>query len=403
MVTNFCLVYSNVVATQLELPGLVPGPVHLVPRASARLAPRPSWVHREELPRNRLVAIDLFAGCGGFSLGLEMAGYAVWAACEVDPFAAYTYRCNFPHVRLFEADIREMTYAQTSWRPPRLDLLVAGLPCQPFSTLNRHRGARDARRWLGLDFLRALDALRPRAFVIENVATYARSHEADQLRHGARDLGYHVGVSILDSVDFGVAQRRRRAFLAGSLGEPVQWPLPSHGGAEEQPHITVAQALAGLPLIPNGHAWHSSRPKVKDSSLVRYRAVPRDGGDRFAMAAHLDADDLGHLVPVCWRGHRRVRTDVFGRMWWDRPAPTIRTEFYKPEKGRYLHPTEDRPITLREGARLQSFPDEFAFPTDMTMNQVARQIGNAVPPLLARAVGTALASALRTRRGRALA
>ena len=114
------------------------------------------------------------------------------------------------------------------------------------------------------------------------------------------------------------------------------------------------------------------------------------------MQGDLEARGLGHLVPACWRNKPSGTTDVFGRMWWDRPAPTIRTEFFKPEKGRYLHPVEHRPITVREAARLQSFPDDFVFPDGQAMTSVAKQIGNAVPPLLAKAIGTAVWDHVKT-------
>jgi DNA (cytosine-5)-methyltransferase 1 len=115
---------------------------------------------------------------------------------------------------------------------------------------------------------------------------------------------------------------------------------------------------------------------------VRYQHVPHDGGNRFQMQDSLDAERLGHLVPACWRNKPSGTTDVFGRLYWKRPAFTIRTEFYKPEKGRYLHPTEDRPITIREAARCMSLPDDFLLPVDQKWTEIAKQIGNAVPPLL---------------------
>ena len=123
--------------------------------------------------------------------------------------------------------------------------------------------------------------------------------------------------------------------------------------------------------------------------------MPRDGGNRFQMQRNLDRAGLGHLVPACWRNKPTGTTDVFGRLWWDRPAFTIRTEFYKPEKGRYLHPSEDRPITIREAARCMSFPDDFVLPADQTMTEIAKQIGNAVPPPLATALAVALAARAR--------
>jgi DNA (cytosine-5)-methyltransferase 1 len=146
-------------------------------------------------------------------------------------------------------------------------------------------------------------------------------------------------------------------------------------------------------MRPTGSNWHVRR-NPRPESVRRYKAVPRDGGNRFQMQRNLDRAGLGHLVPRCWREKPTGTTDVFGRLWWDKPAFTIRTEFYKPEKGRYLHPSAHRPITVREAARCMSFPDDFVFPDDQPMTSVAKQIGNAVPPLLAQRLAEAVAAAL---------
>ena len=148
-----------------------------------------------------------------------------------------------------------------------------------------------------------------------------------------------------------------------------------------------------MPVEPNGDAWHVGR-NPRPTSIRRYKAVPRDGGDRFQMQRNLDRDGLGELVPPCWRNKPQGTTDVFGRLWWDRPALTIRTEFYKPEKGRYLHPSAHRPITIREAARCMGFEDDFLLPLDQPMTEIAKQIGNSVPPPLAKALAAALALAL---------
>ena len=160
------------------------------------------------------------------------------------------------------------------------------------------------------------------------------------------------------------------------------WKNPKSIIGDLAPWRTFKQATEGLRLTPDFVAWHglyNPRPET----LRRYAAVPLDGGNRFQMEENLDRAGLGHLAPPCWRRHRKGSTDVFGRLWWDKPASTIRTEFFKPEKGRYLHPSEPRAITVREAARLMSFPDEFDLPEDQSMTAIARQIGNAVPPLLA--------------------
>jgi DNA (cytosine-5)-methyltransferase 1 len=160
-----------------------------------------------------------------------------------------------------------------------------------------------------------------------------------------------------------------------------------------QDWVSFGAAVEGLPQKPNGKAWHRAR-NPRPFSIRRYKAVPRNGGNRFQMQKNLDRAGLADLVPRCWREKPTGTTDVFGRLWWDKPAYTIRTEFYKPEKGRYLHPFAHRPITVREAARCMSFDDSFVFPEDQAMTSVARQIGNAVPPLLAHRIAESLAAHL---------
>jgi DNA (cytosine-5)-methyltransferase 1 len=240
---------------------------------------------------------------------------------------------------------------------------------------------------------------------MENVPGLLRSDEYAAFREHAQREGFVVSHQVLEAADFGVPQRRARAIVLGIRGMEPTWPVPTHGPPErlrlgQTPWRTFRYAVEGLPLSPDDRNWHRAR-SPRSESLRRYKAVPPDGGDRFDMQRQLDADGLGHLVPSCWRRKRTGTTDVFGRLWWDRPAGTIRTEFYKPEKGRYLHPSQDRPITVREAARLMSFEDGLRFPEYQSMTSVGRQIGNAVPPTLARALAETLADrlgALPTRR-----
>jgi DNA (cytosine-5)-methyltransferase 1 len=221
-----------------------------------------------------------------------------------------------------------------------------------------------------------------------------------QFKVEATDLGFKIVEGVLNAADFGVAQRRKRAIVIGMKDAMPALPEPTHAEVAtlrgEQPWVTFRQAVAGLPLVPDGENWHTPR-SPHDVSLIRYSRVPHDGGNRFEMQRALEADGLGHLIPPCWRRKTAGTTDVFGRLWWDRPAVTLRTEFFKPEKGRYLHPSEDRAITLREGARCMGFPDDFIFPGDQSMTAVGRQIGNAVPPLLGQRVAEAVLEALEDR------
>ncbi len=334
-----------------------------------------------------LTFIDLFAGCGGLARGfLDAGGFAAVGACEVDPDAAETYRLNIDDA-IFEEPIEGV--ADERW--PESDVMIGGPPCQGFSQLGR-RDPGDPRNRLWIHYARVLRASGADVFVMENVPQLLRSDQFALFKETVVSRGFVVKERVLNAADYGVPESRRRAIVIGSrLGEP-EFPAKTHGPESDTgtPYTDVRAALRGLPAVPTGRGWHNSRPGIRPASIVRYQAVPHSGGNRFQMQEILDGQGLGHLVPDCWRNKKSGTTDVFGRMWWDRPAPTIRTEFYKPEKGRYLHPDQDRPITVREAARLQSFPDDFVFPESQSMLSVARQIGNAVPPRLAQALGQAV-------------
>lgn len=303
-------------------------------------------------------------------------------AVESDPDAAETYRRNFGGSHVIEVPIEDVAVF------PAADVVIGGPPCQGFSPLNRDVVGFE-RRGLWREYVRALEQAKPTAFVMENVPELLASAEyAEFKKRAEEDLGFVVEEGILNAADYGVPQRRRRAIAIGTMTGSIPWPARTHADPTEW--VSFRTAVEGLPLRPNGKAWHRAR-NPRPFSVRRYKAVPRDGGNRFQMQKNLDRADLGHLVPRCWREKPTGTTDVFGRLWWDKPAFTIRTEFYKPEKGRYLHPSAHRPITVREAARCMSFDDSFVFPEHQSMTSVARQVGNAVPPLLARRIAEALA------------
>jgi DNA (cytosine-5)-methyltransferase 1 len=258
---------------------------------------------------------------------------------------------------------------------PEIDVLVGGPPCQGFSPLGRMNDwdYNDPRNKLWREYARVLEIVLPKMFVLENVPELLKSREFERLRRHVRKLGYSVKAEVLNASFYGVPQARRRAIVVGSRVSAASLPIPV---LEQRP--TVRSAIGDLPLIPHGENWHVGRnPTPK--SRERYAAVPQ-GGNRFDLMRNRP-----DITPMCWLRKKSGSTDVFGRMWWDEPAPTIRTEFFKPEKGRYLHPEADRPITIREAARLQTFPDTFVFIGSNV--QVAKQIGNAVPVELARRIG----------------
>lgn len=352
--------------------------------------------------------IDLFAGAGGFTEGFVAAGFAPVFAVEKDPAAAATYQENFgDHV--YVGDIKSLSADEV----PSADVIVGGPPCQGFSQLGSRRDS-DPRNSLWWEYVRIVERVRPKVFVIENVPQFLKSEHFERLlaltEPGHLLQDYRLAYGVLNAADYGVPQRRRRAVVIGSRCEEPWLPLATHGEEANQPWLTLRDALAGVPFavtstnlpkrlraegIPGpfkATEIHLGRTPT-ELSLKRYDQVP-PGGNRFDLSPE--------LLPPCWVGRRSGSTDVMGRLEWDKPALTIRTEFFKPEKGRYLHPQWDadepmkrinRPITHWEAARIQGFPDDFVWCG--TKIEIARQIGNAVPVELSAAIGRHVSGILR--------
>lgn len=321
----------------------------------------------------RPTVVDLFAGAGLFSYAFKREGFDVVQAVEIDRHAAATYARNFGD-EVTVADVRRV-------RPTsgRCDVIIAGPPCQGFSTLGK-RDARDPRNYLSLEVVRWARVLRPRVIVIENVAAFLKAPVWAYLARLLRALGYNVRSQTCNAADFGVAQTRTRSVtFAVRKGDPIKLT------ERRRTHETVARAWYDLPRRPNGKGMDFHLPTTP-LALARMRVIP-PGGDRRDIL-----DRAPHLAPPSWKrrwttkpAHWSQVTDVWGRMLWDQPANTLRTEWVNPSKGRYIHPTQHRVMTLREAARLHSIPDGFEFATPVPYI-VARQIGNSVPPLLGRAI-----------------
>ncbi len=340
------------------------------------------------MEKSAMRIIDLFAGAGGFSLGFKQAGFTSVLAVENDRHAAETYALNFgDHVIC--GDIREVATF------PAADVVIGGPPCQGFSRLGKKtHGAPTANSFEGnglwVEYMRCVEQVRPRMFVVENVPDFFKHFAWDGIRREAARLGYALAHGILNAADYGVPQRRQRAIIVGSrIGRPTL-PMPTHeqtpGLFGREPWVTVRQAIADLPLNPDNANRHDFR-NASELSIRRYMAIP-EGGNRRDLPDELN-------LP-CWLNKSSKSggsADLMGRLRWDAPALTIRTEFLKPEKGRYLHPQAHRSITVREGARLQTFPDDFRFAG--SNYQAVKQIGNAVPVLLARRIAEAVREQLK--------
>lgn len=329
-------------------------------------------------PDGHYGVVDVFCGSGAFTYGLKRGGLRGPALLlDVEADCTRTASLNNRDSVTLTADATRVDWGRVS-----AEVLVGGPPCQGFSNLGA-RDDQDPRNNLYQEVLRAASALRPKIIVIENVPRFVKGRHGAALVEGMSLLGYAVRSGVVDAASFGVPQRRKRGLIvASATGLAVPWPTPTHGRSL-RPVRTVGDALALLPRDPDGKNWHRS-PSVSEIYEERIRSIPANG-NRTDLPSDLELE--------CWRrtpGH----TDVMGRLSWTQPSTTIRTEFFRPEKGRFLHPVEDRPLTMREGARLQGFPDSFVFPEDIQPYPLARQIGNAIPPPLATAIGRAIADVL---------
>lgn len=318
-------------------------------------------------------AVDLFSGCGGLTVGLKRAGFSVLAAVECWDAAAEAYEMNHRTVRLLKSDIRDCDPVELmrslQVRAGDLDLLAGCPPCQGFSslrTLNGRVPVSDRQNDLIFEFVRFAIAFLPKTILLENVPALLTDERLDRVKAILSRAGYESDAKVLDAADYGVPQRRRRLlFLASRVG-PVQFPPPAKRRA------TVRSVIAGLPLPgDSGDALHDSQACHSPQVAKLISLIPRDGGSR---------NDLGPGLQLpC---HQRVQGfhDIYGRMRWDDVSPTITTGCINPSKGRFLHPEQDRAISLREASLLQGFPKQYRLPLGRGRYPVAQLIGNAFPP-----------------------
>ena len=328
-----------------------------------------------------LTSIDLFAGAGGLSSGLASEGFKVAVAVELDPTSAKSYALNHTEANVIVDDIRNLRgpylLRQANVARGELDLLTGCPPCQGFSTLRTKRKkklASDPRNDLISEILRLARSIRPRAVVVENVPGLAKDKRFDDFRHGLYKAGYKSEYAVLNASDFGVPQRRRRLVLVALRDKEV----PTYWSSGHSRARTVRDAIGHLsPAGSSGDELHDIPENRTLAMLSRIKATPKDGGSRQDLPAELQCP--------CHR-KRSGYFDVYGRMAWDSVSPTITGGCSNPSKGRFLHPEEDRAITLREAALLQTFPYNYQFCLERGKAHVARQIGNAFPPELIRPI-----------------
>lgn len=317
-------------------------------------------------------AIDLFSGCGGLSEGLVRAGFTAKVAIEIDKYAVLTYQMNHPKTEIIEKDIREVSADDIIKELPgeSLHLLAGCPPCQGFSSvrrLNRKQNVCDERNDLILEYLRLVKELKPLTIMMENVPGLINYYLFKDVVKELDKLGYRPKVQIVNVKDYGVPQNRRRLIMVGSmLGE-----IDIAEGTREK--VTVKEAIGTLePTQETKDPLHKITTNHTPEVMKRIRLTPRDGGSW---------KDLPEQYTLeCHKKENVGFKDIYGRLRWNDYSSTITGGCLNPSKGRFLHPEEDRVITAREAALLQSFPMTYKFPVNIPKASLALLIGNALPP-----------------------
>lgn len=331
-------------------------------------------------------AIDLFCGAGGLSLGLKRAGWELMASVEYDHYASATHRYNFPGGSHLECDIRDIDWRSFSGK---IDLVAGGPPCQPFSVSGKQRGQSDLRDMVP-EFLRAVEELRPTAFMMENVKGLTLHRFKSYLTQTVTQfekLGYSVTYKVLNAADFGVPQQRERVFVVGIKGGVFSFPEKTHG-TFSNPWVTVKEAIADAPQDePNtAKVVYCKNPVLRKSP---YAGLLLNGKGR---PLNLNAPSL--TIPASAGGNRTHLIDPQGIL------IDYHSELMKGGNPRVGEVHGCRRLTVRESARLQSFPDDFLFLGPKSKQY--SQIGNAVPPLLAEAVARHIKWTVEAIHGRVL-
>jgi DNA (cytosine-5)-methyltransferase 1 len=396
------------------------------------------WLRKTwSMPKARLTVADLFCGTGGFSKGFENTGlFDVVFGIDLLPHAAETFRLNHANARAIAADVGAYPAVRIAkdlgLSPGDLDVVVGGPPCQGFSSIRPHRGSKndDPRNGLFTYFVAFAEYFRPRAIVLENVvglATHNDGSDLARMQDAFEAIGYDTDWRILNAASYGVPQKRERLIMIGvERGAELSFPPPTHGGgigptigfrdnermhgtAGQQslfcadtssaqsllPIVTVADAIDDLPQIGSGQ----SSTEYGKPARTAYQADRRASSEQLEL--HSSTRHSLRMMEIIRHSGANINcipshlitsgfSSCYSRLAADKPSVTITVNFVHPASNRCIHPTLDRALTPREGARLQSYDDDFKFAGNRA--QIVKQIGNAVPPLLGRAIGAHVAA-----------
>lgn len=356
--------------------------------------------------------VDLFAGVGGLSYGFAHDDmFEIVAANEILPPMATAYSLNHPNVRMYNKDIKDFSAEDLTRdlgiKKGDVDIVVGGPPCQAYSTVGK-RLIDDPRGKLFQEYYRMLSELRPKVFVFENVKGLLSMCGGDLVKTIIslfESLGYNVNLQLLNAADYGTPQIRERVIIVGTLlGGRFQYPKPTHYNPENidayigacsslKKYVTISEALSDLPVLGNGgEAYEYATPPQNDfQRLMRANApatiqdhnVPKNGEHLVRLMEALPDGGTPADVPEALRPKSGF-ANTYCRLWWDRPSTTITRNLSCVSSSRCIHPRQPRPLSTREGARLQGFPDDYRFYGSRTERNL--QIGNAVPTFLSAAI-----------------
>lgn len=317
-------------------------------------------------------AIDLFSGCGGLSEGMHQAGFSTKVAVEIVSIAVKAYKMNHVDTEVIEKDIRKVTADEIREKlgGDVLHLLAGCPPCQGFSSmrrLNRATCVEDERNNLVLEYLRLIKELKPLTIMMENVPALADYDKFHEVVNELERLGYHPKVKVVNVKNYGVPQNRKRLVMVGSLFEGLDIAEPVNT------KVTVRMTIESMESIDKTiDPLHKIYPRHTPRVMKRIELTPKDGGSRKDLPKEYELE--------CHKKSNVGFNDVYGRLKWDDYSTTITGGCLNPSKGRFLHREENRCITAREAALLQSFPKDYKFPVDIPSTALALLIGNALPP-----------------------
>ncbi len=343
---------------------------------------------------NTLHAVDFFCGGGGMSYGMLEAGINVLAGIDYEPNCRATYEENITGAQFIQADVFELKEEELETRlnlnRDDNDLILIGCsPCQFWSIINTDKTKSTKSANLLIEFTRFVKYFNPGYVVVENVPGVLRKKRESGLEDfiiWLEEHNYKVHFEVHNVADYGVPQSRKRFTLIANRVTEERIDLMKNEGRK----VTVRDVLGlenGFPEIKDGHKDRTeflhTVASISAVNKKRLKKVAKDGGNRLGFANDPE------LQLACFKGKDSSFKDTFGRLWWDKPSPTITTKFFSISNGRFVHPNEDRALSLREGAILQSFPKEYKFHGTST-SSIARLIGNAVPPQYAKCIGEAI-------------